>query len=1038
MGLAAAPDRRTASLRDAREDFLRKLEGCLDDVSARVEALAGTEDIAETQRPLCALLKGLAADAAQHGPAQLAEELHAARAIVEGAGVLGVLGQAERRQLVEVLARIGGFVRAELERSGGVQPPMQPRRRSRAGSVRITLCGPRPMAESLLAEDWVAEDDSPALTVERLDDMAAVHRSVRARKPEALVVDADMEGCKRLVERIVADRATEDLAIVVVGSWERIEQAAPYVALGVAKVLPKPAAPGELRRACLEAAPRRGAALEPIGSTSIDKLGRRLAEELQRGLCDSAESRARDQALELGDGADLLTVLWDAIGRIREIVTLRTHGVVRFNPTGPLAALPKSNWLAGVTRRAHSRSGSLNEVREATSQRALVGATLVVAEDDPSMNWFLSGVLAQAGAAVMSAYDGRRALDHAYRTLPDLVLSDVVMPGLDGFGLCRAVKQDVLLRSVPVVLMSWKQDLLQRMRELGAGADGYLKKDATTRELLQRVEELLRPRRALGERLAQGGVVHGRLDGLTPHALLKLVCRLRPDARLSVRDAYHGYEIEIRSGRPVLATRTDAADASERGPAVIAALIGVGGGRFTVAPVEDGSSLAAELEGSLDEQLLEPIARARAAQRLLSGAALVRIERVRLDAARMGVHLRATPEPSRGILRALIGGASPAELVSSGSIAADLLERVLCDAARQGAVLAIFGHGSGDLLPGAFDREIAILSGQEDPGAPLAEPVAWDERWSDDPPEEEAVVSSSGPVAEVAPPTPALPASEDDDPLLATLVAGDESPEPTPVTPVPRPRNLAHTPLFASATSDPARHTPVLSKVAAAPATLAELAPVPVPVPVPAPAIPEIPPPPPPPAPAPSIPAPEEPRVPRAPLPSAWTPRAPEAPKKSSARFVLPILFGVVGIGLAVGARWLREQQPAPVDFPPPPAMPQPHAPPAAPGPAAPTADEPTTTDAVETEQPEELPLTDKQKKKLADGQGILEIVAGKNDEVVVDGKSIGKGVVQLPLAAREEPYEIRVRMRGEERVRYAVVKEGARMRVRIAPPWQR
>ena len=77
-----------------------------------------------------------------------------------------------------------------------------------------------------------------------------------------------------------------------------------------------------------------------------------------------------------------------------------------------------------------------------------------MAEDDLSTNWFLSGVFREAGATVSDAFDGEQALDRIYRKPPDLVVSDVVMPGIDGFALCRALKRDVVLRSVPVLLLS--------------------------------------------------------------------------------------------------------------------------------------------------------------------------------------------------------------------------------------------------------------------------------------------------------------------------------------------------------------------------------------------------------------------------------------------------------------------------------------------------------------------------------------------------------------------------------------------------------
>src|SRR5690606_1534325 len=108
---------------------------------------------------------------------------------------------------------------------------------------------------------------------------------------------------------------------------------------------------------------------------------------------------------------------------------------------------------------------------------------VLVVEDDLSVNWFLAGVLQQAGAEVLSARHGREALEIALREPPDLVITDVVMPELDGLSLRRALGRDVRLRSTPVIMLSWKDDLLQRMRELGVEADGYLRKQATDREI---------------------------------------------------------------------------------------------------------------------------------------------------------------------------------------------------------------------------------------------------------------------------------------------------------------------------------------------------------------------------------------------------------------------------------------------------------------------------------------------------------------------------------------------------------------------------
>src|SRR5262249_25589380 len=148
-----------------------------------------------------------------------------------------------------------------------------------------------------------------------------------------------------------------------------------------------------------------------------------------------------------------------------------------------------------------------------------------------------AGVLRAAGAKVLEAHDGKRALELSLRKSPHLVISDVLMPGMDGFALCRALKRDIAMRDVPVILLSWKEDLLQRLRELGADADGYMRKEESSAAVLQRVFEVLRPRIRIEARLSSGGEVRGRLDGVTPRALLEIVAKVRRDARISIRDA---------------------------------------------------------------------------------------------------------------------------------------------------------------------------------------------------------------------------------------------------------------------------------------------------------------------------------------------------------------------------------------------------------------------------------------------------------------------------------------------------------------------
>ena len=83
--------------------------------------------------------------------------------------------------------------------------------------------------------------------------------------------------------------------------------------------------------------------------------------------------------------------------------------------------------------------------------------------------------------------------------------------------------------------------------------------------------------------------------------------------------------------------------------------------------------------------------------------------------------------------------------------------------------------------------------------------------------------------------------------------------------------------------------------------------------------------------------------------------------------------------------------------------------------------------------------MSKKEAAKLKKGHALLEVVAGRGHTVFVDGKRVGQGpVVKVPVKATAQPHEVRVKMKGEERVRYVVVKPMTRLRLRVAPPWSR
>ncbi len=126
----------------------------------------------------------------------------------------------------------------------------------------------------------------------------------------------------------------------------------------------------------------------------------------------------------------------------------------------------------------------------------LVTAKILVVDDDAVTRAVITQVLQQEGVfEVTEAVDGAAALDQFSRVQPDLVLLDVIMPELDGFEVCRRIKQDQATRLTPVVLLTALDSTGDRVRGIEAGADEFLTKPVEKVELLARVRSLLNLKR---------------------------------------------------------------------------------------------------------------------------------------------------------------------------------------------------------------------------------------------------------------------------------------------------------------------------------------------------------------------------------------------------------------------------------------------------------------------------------------------------------------------------------------------------------------
>ena len=132
------------------------------------------------------------------------------------------------------------------------------------------------------------------------------------------------------------------------------------------------------------------------------------------------------------------------------------------------------------------------------SQAGLRGSVLVVDDEDANLN-LLQRLLERSGYRVLRAHGGEEALECVVRDRPDMVLSDVRMPGRDGFQICRVLKQDPATRLTPVVLMTGSGEADDRLRAIDAGADDLIAKPIDPTELKARVRSLVQLKRFTDE-----------------------------------------------------------------------------------------------------------------------------------------------------------------------------------------------------------------------------------------------------------------------------------------------------------------------------------------------------------------------------------------------------------------------------------------------------------------------------------------------------------------------------------------------------------
>ncbi|WP_028459523.1 response regulator [Chloroflexus sp. Y-396-1] len=170
--------------------------------------------------------------------------------------------------------------------------------------------------------------------------------------------------------------------------------------------------------------------------------------------------------------------------------------------------------------------------------------TLLIVDDDDTLAEMLELMLRSAGYEVRRATSGEEALQQIYKTPPDALICDVLLPGIDGYTLCKRVRQHPLTKTLPILMLTAQGDISAKIAGFEAGANDYLAKPFEPQELVYRVKNLLTriTNDAPATPLPRGKIItvfgaKGGVGKTTIAVSLALALRLRTRRRVIIVDA---------------------------------------------------------------------------------------------------------------------------------------------------------------------------------------------------------------------------------------------------------------------------------------------------------------------------------------------------------------------------------------------------------------------------------------------------------------------------------------------------------------------
>jgi CheY-like chemotaxis protein len=572
------------------------------------------------------------------------------------------------------------------------------------GEYEITITTAKHVALLLGGEPGASEAVVAALSegFELFHTQDLEHAILGARQcaPDVIVLDAGSREAEVLA-RLGADPLTDSIPVLAISS-PGDDRRGDRVGREATGRLVRPFESEALRHMALAmvTGPHGGlpAMAGRLDEATLPEVLGLISRELEFGVLAALGRGAHARTLPKGRQLDLVRMLGSFIGQVRALFVESRDGVAPsgaerigvISLPGTAAARPR---LHVDDEPSHIEVDDADVVGEEPSwSAALGGFSAVVADDDEAVRAAFGETLGAVGVSVELAADGREALDAIRRSTPDVVVTDIVMPGMGGWELIRALRRDVLLRDLPVVVLSWREDYLQRMRELDAGAREYLLKEADRGKILASISAALTGRRQVETLLGSGDDVAGRVEVVGVVPLLRLLSSRPGSCLVNVRETWNLFSLELVDGQLWAASNVTVGGSTSTGTAALTALLGVRGGRFSVNP--HSSTEARALEGTLAQLLAEAARPLQALIDQVEGSTIFDVGPVLLRDDVLADYLEVAPLQVRQVIDRLRAGATPRDLMLEGTASPRDVDLIVIDMICRGAITGFERRGA--------------------------------------------------------------------------------------------------------------------------------------------------------------------------------------------------------------------------------------------------------------------------------------------------------------------------------------------------------